>query len=89
VRIRGVRAGLRDAVAVVGAPVLTDWQERFVLTDQKPDDTGRRLRGAIENPTADSTDDANELLQEILDLADAHNEGADTRAARFALRLRP
>ena len=156
-----VAAGIRDAVAVVGARALRQWQARLVLTDEvaraelarlspsllspralygmtwarsdelsfaarvstvllagvgilgavnrrwitsddpkwlpwqieqlqlRPRDAMPRLRNVMTNPTVESTDDGSELLSEILDLADAHIEGADTRAARFALRLRP
>ena len=156
-----VAAGIRDAVAVVGAQTLGDWQQRLVLTDRvavaevarlgsalvsprtlydltwarsdevsyaarvstvllsgvgilgainrrwvavdepkwlpwqieqlelKPHDAISRLRSAVRLPTPESTDDATELLTEILDLADTHIDGADTRLPRFALRLRP
>ena len=46
------------------------------------------FRTALTVPTEDSTDVADGLLDEILDLVDEHVEGADTRPARFSLHLR-
>ena len=46
------------------------------------------FRTALTVPTEESTDVADGLLDEILDLVDEHVEGADTRPARFALHLR-
>ena len=45
------------------------------------------FRTALTVPTEVSTEVAERLLEEILDLVDEHVEGADTRPARFALHL--
>ena len=154
-------AGVRDAVAVVGAAELERWQGRLIYTDAvavaEVGVRGRRLRSpsalfqltyargdvlsfaarlsrvlldaigllgaanrefipvddpkwmpwhlgrlqhtplnvverighGLRNPTPDAMADLDDLLGQVLDIVDESIPGADTRAARFALTLRP
>ena len=83
----GILGAINRRWMAVDDPKWLPWQiEQLAL---RPRDVTSRMRAAVTNPTSESTDDAADLLTEILDLADTHIDGADTRAARFALRLRP
>ena len=67
-------------------PKWLPWQiERLGVT---PPDLLDGFRAALTTPTPQSVDIADGLLSEILNLVDERIDGADTRAARFALRLR-
>ena len=156
-----VAAGLRDAVAVVGAAELREWQGRLVLSDATaaaeitaraprllapsvlyeltmgrgdvlsfaarvshvlldvvallaaanrvcvpvddpkwlpwqldrlavtPPAMAARIDRALRQPSPAAMVDLDALVAEVLDIVDARVPGADTRAARFALRLTP
>lgn len=57
--------------------------------DRAPDGTTARMSDALRHPNPDTMADLDVLVGETLDLVDAHVPGADTRSARFAVRLRP
>lgn len=68
-------------------PKWLPWQiERL---DVKPPGLLDGFRAALTAPTVQSTELADGLLRDILNLVDEHIDGADTRAARFILRLGP
>ena len=70
----------------VDDPKWLPWQiERLGVT---PPDLVDGFRATLTTPTPQSVDIADTLLSEILNLVDERIDGADTRAARFALRLR-
>jgi hypothetical protein len=88
---------LLHGVALLGAvnhtflvttePKWLPWQlDRLVVRPERMMD---RMNEALSDPTIDRMRDLGRLLDEIVALVDAHIEGVDTSAARFALALQP
>jgi hypothetical protein len=88
---------LLDVVAVLGAV-----NRRFIPVDEPkwlpwhlaqlthvPADLDGRVRTALTTPTPEAMDGLDATIGETLDLVDRHVPGADTRAARYAVSLRP
>jgi hypothetical protein len=88
---------LLDVVALLGAV-----NRRFIPVDDpkwipwhlaqlphRPPDMEGRLRDGLTAPSPATMADLDGLVAATLDLVDEHVANADTRAARFALRLRP
>ena len=75
------------AFVVSAEPKWLPWQlERLPLRPERMMD---RVNEALTDPTIDRMRDLRTLLDEILALVDAHIDGVDTSAARFALALQP
>jgi len=88
---------LLDVVAVLGAV-----NRRFIPVDEPkwlpwhlaqlthvPPELDDRIRAALTAPSPDTMGALDATVTETLDLVEGHIPGADTRAARFAVRLRP
>ena len=88
---------LLDVVALLGAV-----NRRFVPVDDpkwlpwhldqlplRPTDTDARIRHALTDPSPATMADLDDLVAATLDLIDAHVANVDTRAARYAVGLRP
>ena len=83
----GILAAAQRAFVPVDDPKWMPWHlGRLAL---RPARTVERIDAALRSPDVDTTDDVDRLIVDILDLADRHIPGVDSRRARFALAMRP